>query len=42
LHGSITPGRFAYFRDVLTRNAEVRGLRALDLGCGGGFSPGWR
>jgi 2-polyprenyl-6-hydroxyphenyl methylase / 3-demethylubiquinone-9 3-methyltransferase len=37
LHGSITPGRFAYFRDVLTRNAEVRGLRALDLGCGGGF-----
>jgi 2-polyprenyl-6-hydroxyphenyl methylase/3-demethylubiquinone-9 3-methyltransferase len=29
LHGSITPGRFAYFRDVLTRNAEVRGLRAL-------------
>ena len=39
LHGSITPGRFAYFRDVLTRRAgaEVAGLRALDIGCGGGF-----
>jgi 2-polyprenyl-6-hydroxyphenyl methylase/3-demethylubiquinone-9 3-methyltransferase len=39
LHGSITPGRFAYFRDVLTRRlgAEVSGLRVLDIGCGGGF-----
>jgi 2-polyprenyl-6-hydroxyphenyl methylase / 3-demethylubiquinone-9 3-methyltransferase len=39
LHGSITPGRFAYFRDVLTRQlgAEPAGLRALDIGCGGGF-----
>lgn len=39
LHGSITPGRFAYFRDVLARqrNGQVRGLRALDIGCGGGF-----
>jgi 2-polyprenyl-6-hydroxyphenyl methylase / 3-demethylubiquinone-9 3-methyltransferase len=39
LHGSITPGRFAYFRDVLTQQvgAEVAGLRALDIGCGGGF-----
>jgi 2-polyprenyl-6-hydroxyphenyl methylase / 3-demethylubiquinone-9 3-methyltransferase len=39
LHGSITPGRFAYFRDVLTARAgaEVAGLRALDIGCGGGF-----
>ena len=39
LHGSITPGRFAYFRDVLTQRvgAEVVGLRALDIGCGGGF-----
>jgi len=39
LHGSITPGRFAYFREVLRRqrNAEVCGLRALDIGCGGGF-----
>ena len=39
LHGSVTPGRFAYFRDVLARqrNAQVRGLRALDIGCGGGF-----
>ena len=38
LHGT-TPGRFTYFRDVLTRqsNAEVSGLRALDIGCGGGF-----
>ena len=39
LHGSITAGRFAYFRDVLARQrgAEVSGLRALDIGCGGGF-----
>ncbi len=39
LHGSITPGRFAYFREVLRRqrNGQVRGLRALDIGCGGGF-----
>lgn len=39
LHGSITPGRFAYFRDVLARqrNGRVSGLRALDIGCGGGF-----
>src|SRR5262249_31822701 len=38
LHG-ITPGRFGYFREVLglQRNAWVRGLRALDIGCGGGF-----
>jgi 2-polyprenyl-6-hydroxyphenyl methylase/3-demethylubiquinone-9 3-methyltransferase len=39
LHGSITPGRFAYFRDVLAHqlNGQVSGLRALDIGCGGGF-----
>jgi 2-polyprenyl-6-hydroxyphenyl methylase / 3-demethylubiquinone-9 3-methyltransferase len=39
LHGSMTPGRFAYFLDVLTRQREalVSGLRALDIGCGGGF-----
>jgi 2-polyprenyl-6-hydroxyphenyl methylase/3-demethylubiquinone-9 3-methyltransferase len=39
LHGSITPGRFGYFRDVLTRRfgARAAGLRALDIGCGGGF-----
>ncbi len=39
LHGSLTPARFAYFRDVLARqrNAQARGLRALDIGCGGGF-----
>jgi 2-polyprenyl-6-hydroxyphenyl methylase/3-demethylubiquinone-9 3-methyltransferase len=39
LHGSMTPGRFAYFREVLThqRNDQVSGLRTLDIGCGGGF-----
>src|SRR3984957_16477941 len=39
LHGSITPGRFAYFRDVLVRRfgAGAGGLRVLDIGCGGGF-----
>ncbi len=39
LHGSITPGRFGYFRDVLRQHHEggVAGLRALDIGCGGGF-----
>ena len=38
LHG-ITPGRVAYFRGVLARQfgAGVGGLRALDIGCGGGF-----
>ena len=38
LHG-VTPGRFAYFLDVLTRHRKtpVSGLRALDIGCGGGF-----
>jgi 2-polyprenyl-6-hydroxyphenyl methylase / 3-demethylubiquinone-9 3-methyltransferase len=38
LHG-ITPGRFGYFRDVLRRQVGTRvgGLRALDIGCGGGF-----
>lgn len=39
LHGSVTPGRFGYFRDVLARQsgAGVAGLRVLDIGCGGGF-----
>jgi 2-polyprenyl-6-hydroxyphenyl methylase / 3-demethylubiquinone-9 3-methyltransferase len=39
LHGSMTPGRFAYFREVLTerRSLAPAGLRALDIGCGGGF-----
>ena len=39
LHGSVTPGRLAYFRDVLTRRlgAGAGGLRVLDIGCGGGF-----
>lgn len=39
LHGSITPGRFAYFREVLTNRLglDPRNLHALDIGCGGGF-----
>jgi 2-polyprenyl-6-hydroxyphenyl methylase/3-demethylubiquinone-9 3-methyltransferase len=39
LHGSITPGRFAYFREVLTDRLGLApgDLRALDIGCGGGF-----
>jgi 2-polyprenyl-6-hydroxyphenyl methylase/3-demethylubiquinone-9 3-methyltransferase len=39
IHGSITPGRFAYFREVLERQrgTVLNGLRALDIGCGGGF-----
>jgi 2-polyprenyl-6-hydroxyphenyl methylase / 3-demethylubiquinone-9 3-methyltransferase len=39
LHGSMTPGRFAYFREVLTHqyNGRAAGMRALDVGCGGGF-----
>jgi 2-polyprenyl-6-hydroxyphenyl methylase/3-demethylubiquinone-9 3-methyltransferase len=39
LHGSITPGRLAYFRHVLADrlNLDPAGLRALDVGCGGGF-----
>ena len=38
LHG-ITPGRFAYFRDVLAQQRAIpaSGPRALDIGCGGGF-----
>jgi 2-polyprenyl-6-hydroxyphenyl methylase / 3-demethylubiquinone-9 3-methyltransferase len=38
LHGSMTPGRFGYFRDTLARlGRDPAGLRALDIGCGGGF-----
>ena len=39
LHGSMTPGRFAYFSEVLTqrRRLDPTGVRALDIGCGGGF-----
>src|SRR3984885_4983499 len=39
LHGSVTPGRFAYFRAVLARQfgTGLSGLRVLDIGCGGGF-----
>ena len=36
LHGSCTPGRMSYFRDVLARRG-VDGGRALDIGCGAGF-----
>ena len=39
LHGSVTPGRFDYFRKALTRRfgAAQGGLPVLDIGCGGGF-----
>jgi 2-polyprenyl-6-hydroxyphenyl methylase / 3-demethylubiquinone-9 3-methyltransferase len=39
LHGSVTAGRFGYFRAVLARHfgSEIAGLRVLDIGCGGGF-----
>jgi 2-polyprenyl-6-hydroxyphenyl methylase / 3-demethylubiquinone-9 3-methyltransferase len=39
LHGSMTPGRFSYFLDVLTRRGKAlaSGSRVLDIGCGGGF-----
>lgn len=39
LQGSLTPGRFTYFRDVLERRTSgtTVGGRALDIGCGGGF-----
>jgi 2-polyprenyl-6-hydroxyphenyl methylase/3-demethylubiquinone-9 3-methyltransferase len=39
LHGSVTPGRFAFFRDVLAGRfgAGTGELRVLDIGCGGGF-----
>ena len=36
LHGSCTPGRMAYFREVLGRRGAIGG-RALDVGCGAGF-----
>jgi len=38
LHGSVTPARFGYFVAVLKRlGRDPSGLRALDIGCGGGF-----
>ncbi|MEE2060767.1 bifunctional 2-polyprenyl-6-hydroxyphenol methylase/3-demethylubiquinol 3-O-methyltransferase UbiG [Rhodococcus artemisiae] len=39
LHGSLTSGRFAYFRDVLGDHVggDYAGMRALDIGSGGGF-----
>jgi 2-polyprenyl-6-hydroxyphenyl methylase / 3-demethylubiquinone-9 3-methyltransferase len=39
LHGSMTPGRLAYFHGVLIERLRLdpAGLRALDVGCGGGF-----
>lgn len=36
LHGSCTPGRMGYFRNVLGRLGAASG-RALDVGCGAGF-----
>ena len=38
LHG-MTPGRLAYFREAMAAHfpQSVAGLRALDVGCGGGF-----
>lgn len=36
LHGSCTPGRMGYFREVLDRRGVDHG-RALDIGCGAGF-----
>jgi len=39
LHGSLTPGRFSYFKEVLEDRLGLApsGLRALEIGCGGGF-----
>lgn len=38
LNGGFTPARFAYFRDVLAQlGRDPAGLRAVDVGCGGGF-----
>lgn len=38
LHGSFTSGRVAYFRHVFHElGISPDGLRALDIGCGGGF-----
>lgn len=38
LHGSMTPGRFGFFRDTLAAlGRDPAGLRALDVGSGGGF-----
>ena len=36
LHGSCTPGRMGFFREVLDR-CGASGGRALDVGCGAGF-----
>jgi 2-polyprenyl-6-hydroxyphenyl methylase / 3-demethylubiquinone-9 3-methyltransferase len=35
----LNPGRFGYFREVLTTRLQIdpRGKAALDIGCGGGF-----
>lgn len=39
LHGSVTSGRMAYFKDVLSRRIDkpIEGLSALDIGSGAGF-----
>ncbi|MCD2441035.1 bifunctional 2-polyprenyl-6-hydroxyphenol methylase/3-demethylubiquinol 3-O-methyltransferase UbiG [Agromyces sp. SYSU K20354] len=36
LHGSCTPGRMGFFREILDHRGVVGG-RALDIGCGAGF-----
>jgi 2-polyprenyl-6-hydroxyphenyl methylase/3-demethylubiquinone-9 3-methyltransferase len=39
LRGALNPARFGYFRYILTERLKLdpRGLRALDVGCGGGL-----
>ncbi len=39
LRTALNPARFGYFRDALTERLKLdpRGLRALDVGCGGGL-----
>ena len=39
LRTSINPGRFGYFRDVLTKQLRIdpQGKKILDVGCGGGI-----
>jgi 2-polyprenyl-6-hydroxyphenyl methylase / 3-demethylubiquinone-9 3-methyltransferase len=39
LRTSVNPGRFGYFRDVLTKRLSIdpQGKKILDVGCGGGI-----